>query len=297
MLASALDGPVTAVDLLPEMIEGLHRRMETEGRTEQVTGIVASMLSLPFAEASFDLLWAEGSIYNIGFEKGLTQWRRFLKPDGFIAITECSWLSSARPDEMVFFRDNFPEIDDISGKIRCMERAGYRPVAHFILPDSCWTENYYATGSRPRTGISRNLRRRPSRPTFRRTIGRGDRAVPSLRPSLRLCLLHRATDRVIRMHTHSEGRATDVAGPRSVRPLPVDHPRTNQRLPVVPDGELAGRDAPLGLVEKQIPALVAHDEFGALQRLAVTDTHSETPPLPRPHPLGGVDPMQVARPS
>ena len=55
VLASALDGPVTAVDLLPEMIEGLHRRMETEGRTEQVTGIVASMLSLPFAEASFDL--------------------------------------------------------------------------------------------------------------------------------------------------------------------------------------------------------------------------------------------------
>lgn len=122
VLASALDGPVTAVDLLPEMIEGLHRRMETEGRTEQVTGIVASMLSLPFAEASFDLLWAEGSIYNIGFEKGLTQWRRFLKPDGFIAVTECSWLSSARPDEMGFFRDNFPEIDDISGKIRCMER-------------------------------------------------------------------------------------------------------------------------------------------------------------------------------
>lgn len=144
VLASALDGPVTAVDLLPEMIEGLHRRMETEGRTEQVTGIVASMLSLPFAEASFDLLWAEGSIYNIGFEKGLTQWRQFLKPDGFIAVTECSWLSSARPDEMGFFRDNFPEIDDISGKIRCMERAGYRPVAHFILPDSCWTENYYA---------------------------------------------------------------------------------------------------------------------------------------------------------
>ena len=41
-------------------------------------------------------------------------------------------------NETGFFRDNFPEIDDISGKIRCMERAGYRPVAHFILPDSCW---------------------------------------------------------------------------------------------------------------------------------------------------------------
>lgn len=143
-LASALDAEITAVDLLPEMIEGLRRRVGAEGRTKQVSGIVASMLSLPFTEASFDLLWAEGSIYNIGFEKGLREWRRFLKPDGFIAVTDCSWLSAARPDEMEFFRDNFPEIDDISGKIRIMEQAGYRPVAHFILPDDCWTENFYS---------------------------------------------------------------------------------------------------------------------------------------------------------
>ena len=111
VLASALDGPVTAVDLLPEMIEGLHRRMETEGRTEQVTGIVASMLSLPFAEASFDLLWAEGSIYNIGFEKGLTQWRRFLKPDGFIAVTETKNYyepAAARAREFLATYDDAP---------------------------------------------------------------------------------------------------------------------------------------------------------------------------------------------
>lgn len=245
-----------------EMIEGLHRRMETEGRTEQVTGIVASMLSLPFAEASFDLLWAEGSIYNIGFEKGLTQWRRFLKPDGFIAITECSWLSSARPDEMVFFRDNFPEIDDISGKIRCMERPDTvpSPTSSCPIPAGRKTTTHrqppaHGNFSQPTTtplspDISSNDWKRRSSSTVATAVVTAMSSTSGNGQS--------------DPYAHAQrGPATDVAGPRSVRPLPVDHPRTNQRLPVVPDGELAGRDAPLGLVEKQIPALVAHDEFGA----------------------------------
>ena len=45
---------VTAVDLLPEMIEDCTGEWRPKAGREQVTGIVASMLSLPFAEASFD---------------------------------------------------------------------------------------------------------------------------------------------------------------------------------------------------------------------------------------------------
>ncbi len=205
VLASALDGPVTVRrpaarndrgiapangDRRPDGASHGHRRLDAVAALRR--GVVRPAVG-------------RGSIYNIGFEKGLTQWRRFLKPDGFIAVTECSWLSSARPDEMEFFRDNFPEIDDISGKIRCMERAGYRPVAHFILPDSCWTENYYAPAAARAREFLATYDDAPLARHFVQRFGRGDRAVPSLRPSLRLCLLHRATDRVIRMHTHSEG--------------------------------------------------------------------------------------------
>jgi len=143
-LARHAPGRITGLDFFPGFIDRFNADARRLHLADRVKGVVGSMDALPFRAGELDLIWSEGAIYNIGFEKGLTQWRRFLKPDGFIAVTECSWLSSARPDEMGFFRDNFPEIDDISGKIRCMERAGYRPVAHFILPDSCWTENYYA---------------------------------------------------------------------------------------------------------------------------------------------------------
>ncbi|WP_418993015.1 class I SAM-dependent methyltransferase [Alistipes sp.] len=142
VLARHLGGTITAIDLLPEMIAGLRERMARAGLAEKVTGTVASMDDLRFEEESFDLIWAEGSIYNIGFERGLTAWRRFLRPGGTIAVTECSWLGSENLPVTQYIQDNFLDIDLISNKVRILEKTGYRPLAHFILPSACWTEHY-----------------------------------------------------------------------------------------------------------------------------------------------------------
>ena len=40
--------------------------------------------------------------------------------------------------------DAYPEISVIPTCIDKMERAGYTPTAHFILPENCWTEHYFA---------------------------------------------------------------------------------------------------------------------------------------------------------
>jgi len=31
--------------------------------------------------------------------------------------------------------------------VRILEEAGYAPLAHFALPEHCWTENYFAHAS------------------------------------------------------------------------------------------------------------------------------------------------------
>ena len=143
-LVADLDCQITAIDTLPEMIHGLEQRKLKMGAAgKNITGLVASMDNLPFEPESLDLIWAEGSIYNIGFEKGFKEWKQFLKPGGYIAVTECCWLNSKRPDKINYFMDNFPEIDNISGKLKVIENAGYTPVAHFILPEYCWLVNYY----------------------------------------------------------------------------------------------------------------------------------------------------------
>jgi SAM-dependent methyltransferase len=112
------------------------------------------MDNLPFGNEGFDLIWSEGAIYNIGFERGLNEWRKFLKPGGYIAVTEVSWLIDKRPAEIEnFWNENYPEIDTIPNKVVQMQKAGYIPVAIFVLPEKCWTDNYYI----PRQAASKVL--------------------------------------------------------------------------------------------------------------------------------------------
>ena len=37
----------------------------------------------------------------------------------------------------------YEEIDTIPNKVAQIQKAGYIPVATFILPEYCWTENYF----------------------------------------------------------------------------------------------------------------------------------------------------------
>ena len=144
VLADEYDAEIDAIDLLPEMVEGIREKSDKQGLEDCVHPVQASMDALPFRKESYDLIWAEGSIFIIGYQKGLAYWREFLKPGGFIAVTECSWLSNKRPENMNWIQDNLPEIDSIEHKIHQMAEAGYEPFAHFVLPETCWTENYYA---------------------------------------------------------------------------------------------------------------------------------------------------------
>jgi SAM-dependent methyltransferase len=102
------------------------------------------MESLPFGEEELDVIWSEGAIYNIGFERGLNEWRKFLKAGGYIAVTEASWFTGSRPREIeTFWTDAYSEIDTIPNKVAQMQKAGYIPVSTFILPENCWTDNFY----------------------------------------------------------------------------------------------------------------------------------------------------------
>ena len=59
-------------------------------------------------------------------------------------MTEVSWFTDERPDEINdFWMKAEPAIDTIPVKVAQMQKAGYVPVATFILPENCWTEHYY----------------------------------------------------------------------------------------------------------------------------------------------------------
>ena len=144
LLAQNAPGKITAIDLSPEYIKRLNKNAEQLNLQNKIKGIVGSMDDLPFREEEFDLIWSEGAIYNIGFERGLNEWRKFLKLGGYIAVTENTWFTVEQPAEIQkFWQKAYPEIDTISNKVAQMQKAGYMPVATFVLPENCWTEHFF----------------------------------------------------------------------------------------------------------------------------------------------------------
>ncbi len=144
-LAQNTKGTITGIDLFPLFIDLFNKNAKELKLDNRVKGVVASMEKLPFETDSLDLIWSEGAIYNIGFEKGLREWRSLLKRGGYIAVTEASWFTTERPCEIdQFWMDAYPLIDTIPAKVAQMQSAGYMPVATFVLPEYCWTDNFFA---------------------------------------------------------------------------------------------------------------------------------------------------------
>ena len=144
VLARELDATVTAVDLLPEFLRRLESAAIEAKLTARIETLAASMDELPFADHGFDAIWSEGAIYNMGFERGVRAWRRFLKPGGILAVSELSWLTHERPAELdEYWRNAYPEVATASSKLATLEANGYAPIAYFSMPEHCWLEHYY----------------------------------------------------------------------------------------------------------------------------------------------------------
>jgi ubiquinone/menaquinone biosynthesis C-methylase UbiE len=143
-LAGFLNARITAVDFLQDFLDVLEGRAERMGLSDKVTTLCCSMDNLPFEDEEYDVIWSEGAIYNIGFEKGVKDWKRFHKTGGMMVVSEITWLTAERPSELQeYWKNEYPEIDTASSKIEFLENNGYSPVAYFVLPEHCWLDNYY----------------------------------------------------------------------------------------------------------------------------------------------------------
>ncbi|MEO0565439.1 MAG: class I SAM-dependent methyltransferase [Chloroflexota bacterium] len=144
VLAAELDAHITAVDFLPPFLERLDTATTLAGVTDQITTHTGSMDNLPFEDGSLDAIWSEGAIYNMGFEAGVAAWRRYLKPGGVLAVSELTWITDQRPDDLQAHWDiEYSQVDTASAKIAILERHGYTVLGYFPLGAHCWLANYY----------------------------------------------------------------------------------------------------------------------------------------------------------
>lgn len=135
---------VKALDYYPQFFDELTDSAVARGVSKRVDPVEGSMFEMAFAEESFDVLWSEGAIYIIGFERGLKEWKRFVKPGGFMAVSEISWLTDSRPAELeAFWSSEYPGIDTVAGNMEKIQAAGYLPIGTYVFPPRDWFDEYY----------------------------------------------------------------------------------------------------------------------------------------------------------
>jgi SAM-dependent methyltransferase len=132
------------MDIHQPYLDRLSQKIDRAGLSDRVEALKCSMFEMPFPEESFDLIWSEGSIYLIGFERGLTEWRRFIKPDGFLVVHEMTWLRPEPPQELSdYWNDLYPGISTVAENVTRVSRCGYDLIGHFTLPEDAWWTEYY----------------------------------------------------------------------------------------------------------------------------------------------------------
>ncbi|MXX66893.1 MAG: methyltransferase domain-containing protein [Chloroflexi bacterium] len=144
ILAQDLKADIVAIDFLPDFLAELEARAESAGVSRHIKTLAASMDALPFEDGAFDVIWSEGAIYNIGFETGLRSWHRYLKPGGVLAVSELTWLTRDRPEELTeHWTRAYSEVGLVSEKVAQIEASGYEVTGYFPLPKDCWLDHYY----------------------------------------------------------------------------------------------------------------------------------------------------------
>ncbi|MFC1893711.1 class I SAM-dependent methyltransferase [Chloroflexota bacterium] len=122
-LARLCNGEITGLDINEGLLNILRRKIEKTRSSERVRAVKASILNMEFPDGSFDIIWSEGSIFAIGFERGLREWKRFLKPNGFIVVHD--------------------EKGNIEDKLKQISGCGYELVGYFVLTEDVWWAEYF----------------------------------------------------------------------------------------------------------------------------------------------------------
>ena len=123
-LARLSNGQIIGLDVNQPLLDRLMRKVEKAGLLDRVKAVKCSMFDMHFPDESFDIIWAEGSISVIGFKRGLKEWRRLLKPNGFLVVHD--------------------ETGNITEKLERISSCGYDLLQYFTLHEDIWWIEYYA---------------------------------------------------------------------------------------------------------------------------------------------------------
>ena len=135
---------ITAIDRHQPFLDDLTLRAKNAGLDGRIVTQRVSMDNLPFDTFSFDIIWAEGSLFIIGLGPALRYWKKFLKPDGYLVFSDLTWFTDLPSEECREFLDELcPDLPSQSKAEEIIRSEGYSIVNSFQLPVKDWWNNFY----------------------------------------------------------------------------------------------------------------------------------------------------------
>ncbi|MBN1632628.1 MAG: class I SAM-dependent methyltransferase [Ignavibacteria bacterium] len=142
-LAKISNGSIYAVDSHQPFLDSLKKKAN-QHTLNNIYTLNQSMHKLTFKNKKFDLIWSEGAIYIIGFDKGLKYWKKFLKRKGVLAVSEVSWIKKNPPVKLKkFWAENYPSIRNIEQNLEIISKSGYKLMLTYVFPEKDWWNSYY----------------------------------------------------------------------------------------------------------------------------------------------------------
>jgi len=143
-LSDLTSGPIVALDSHAPSIERLRGMVAMRGLAARIRPMVGDMAQPGLPPVSFDLVWSEGALYNIGLEKALPVCHGLLRPGGYLAFTDAVWLKENPPPEVkASFENDYPTMGRVPDVLAAIERSGFLLIGHFTLPDEAWWGEFY----------------------------------------------------------------------------------------------------------------------------------------------------------
>lgn len=142
-LAQHINGTIIALDMFAPFITTLQTNAAAAGVSDKIQAQTGDMGDLPFEKHSIDLIWSEAAAYSIGIANALAHWHPFIKPGGYLAVSELVWLTDDPPEEVrAFWAEEYPDMQPAAAISALFGTHGYTLVDTVTLPDADWWAYY-----------------------------------------------------------------------------------------------------------------------------------------------------------
>lgn len=135
---------IYAVDNNSKFLNILKNKVNKSEFARKIKVLIGDIYELPLKYYQFDLVWVEGTVNKNGFEIGINEWKKFVKPGGNIVISELTYTNTNIPLEVKnYWIKQYPSICAFDDMKIIIENSGCILEKTLILDETCWINNYY----------------------------------------------------------------------------------------------------------------------------------------------------------